>query len=51
MKEDILTQDAISNKEKEIRLRLREIERLILEIIKHFLLLLLHVLKLFVLVL
>ena len=34
LKEDILTQDAISNKEKEIRLRLREIERLILEIIQ-----------------
>ena len=34
LKEDILTRDAIGNKEKEIRLRLREIERLIVEIIE-----------------
>ena len=34
LKEDILTRDAIGNKEKEIKLRLREIERLIVEIIQ-----------------
>lgn len=34
LREDILKQDAISKKEKEIRLRLREIERLIVEIIE-----------------
>ena len=34
LREDILKQDVIANKEKEIRLRLREIERLIVEIIE-----------------
>ncbi len=34
LRDDILTQDAIGNKEREIRLRLREIERLIVEIIQ-----------------
>ncbi len=34
LKEDILKQDGIDNKEKEIKLRLREIERLIVEIIE-----------------
>lgn len=34
LKEEILEQDGIGNKEKEIRLRLREIERLIVEIIE-----------------
>ena len=34
LREDILRQDGIANKEKEIKLRLREIERLIVEIIE-----------------
>ena len=34
LREDILKQDGIANKEKEIKLRLREIERLIVEIIE-----------------